>query len=44
MSKDIKDKSDKECTKKINERKPIIYIEIRHNSLETGNICKNKQI
>ena len=38
-----KDKSDKECIKKINERKPIMYIKIRHNSLETSNIGKNKQ-
>ena len=44
MSKDIKDKSDKEGTKKIHERKSIMYIEIRHNSLESSNISKNTQI
>ena len=42
MSKDIKEKGDKEGTDKINqlneERKPITYIEIRHNSLQTSNI------
>ena len=44
MSKDIKGESNKECTKKINERKPIMYIEISHNTFETSNMSKNKQI
>ena len=47
MSEVIKDRRDKECNDKINqlekERKPIIYIEIRHNGLETSNISKNKK-
>ena len=45
MSKDTKGKSDKDCTDKINqqkkERKPIIYIEIRHESFDVNNISKN---
>ena len=43
MSEDIKVRSDK-INQLNTERKPIIYIEIRHNSLETGNINKNKKI
>ena len=47
MFKNIKEKSDKECIDKINqlnkEKKTIMYIEIRHNSLETDNISKNKK-
>ena len=43
MSEDIKDRSDK--TNQLNkERKSIMYIEIGHNSLETGNFNKNKKI
>ena len=45
MSKDTKKKSDKDCADKINqlktETKPIMYIEIRHNSFDKSNISKN---
>ena len=41
MSKDIKDKSDKECIKIINEKNPIMCMEIRHNSLDVKDINKN---
>ena len=48
MCKDIKDKSDKDCTDRINqlekERKPIMYKEIRHESFNINNINKNAQV
>ena len=48
MYKDTKNKSDKDCTEKINqpekERKPIMYIEIRHNSFDISSISKNIKI
>ena len=48
MCKNIKDKSDKDCTNKINqlekERKPIMYIEIRHKSFDISSISKNIKI
>ena len=49
MCKDTKNKSDKDCTNKIiqleKERKPIMYIEIRHESFNNiNNIDKNVQI
>ena len=49
MCKDTKNKSDKDCTNKIiqleKERKPIMYIEIRHESFNNiNNIDKNVQV
>ena len=48
MCEDTKGKSDKDCTNKINqlekERKPIMSIEIRHNSFDINNIIKNEQV
>ena len=48
MCKDTKSKSHKDCTNKINqlekERKPVMYIEIRHESFNIYNICKNIKI
>ena len=48
MCKDTKDKSDKDCTDRINqlekERKPIMYKEIRHESFNINNINKNAQV
>ena len=49
MCKDTKNKSDKDCINKIiqleKERKPIMYIEIRHESFNNiNNIDKNVQV
>ena len=48
MCKDTKDKSDKDSTDKINqlekERKPIMYMEIRHENFNINNIIKNEQV
>ena len=48
MCKDTKDKSDKDCTNETNqlekERKPIKYIDIRHESFNINNINENVQV
>ena len=48
MCKDTKDKSDKDCTDKINqlkkERKPIMNIDIKHSSFDIRSISKNIEI
>ena len=46
MCKDTKDKSDKDCTDKVNqlEKKNNMYIEIRHESFNINNINKNAQV
>ena len=49
MCEDTKNKSDKDCTDKINQlkkkkRKLIMYIEITHESFNINNINKNAQL